>query len=166
MPFYANIRGFYDDGMRKNWITPTVCIGDGWSSYEWFDVVVNANTPQNRIPHKKIGRREEQSLSSKCTLYLVGMYDADIEDVNRYVDILIPKLKVRYEQDPTTKFLFHCFAGKSRSVALALAFLVEVMNMEFEEALVLVKDRRPIVNPRPHFIETLRKRYEHENNIE
>ena len=160
MPFYANMHGFYDDGMRKNWITNTVCIGDWCSSYEEFDIVVNANTPQNRIKHKKIGWRKEKSDNHNCTLYLVGMYDADIEDLNNYINKLIPSLKLRYEQDPTTKFLFHCFAGKSRSVAIALSFLVEVMNMSFDEASELVKEKRPIVLPRPLFIDTLRKRYE------
>jgi len=156
MRFYINMNGAMDDGFVKHWITPTVCIGDWRSSYTEFDVVVNANMPHNLIAHRKIGRMEETLNGRTCTLYLVGMYDSDTEDLNGYLEILLPRLKKRYEQDPNTTFLFHCFAGKSRSVVIALAFLVEVMGMTFEAAYELVKTKRPIIEPRPSFIEGLR----------
>ena len=90
-PFYFNMNGFIDDGFRKNYITPNICIGDFLSSYDDFNVVININYPYNRIPHQKIGRREEY----KCNLYLVGMYDDDSENICSYIDIIIPKLKKR-----------------------------------------------------------------------
>jgi len=165
-PFYMNLLGEIDDGMRKDWIIPTVCIGDYNSSYFGFDVVVNANFPYNRIPHRKIGRREEPNvlypdcnLYLGCTLYLVGLCDHDEENIDDYVSNIIPKLKKIYDENPDTQFLFHCFAGKSRSVAIALAFLVEVMGMAFEDALGRIKEKRPIIEPRPSFIKTLRMKY-------
>jgi protein-tyrosine phosphatase len=158
-PFYLSMCGAYDLGHNKNFITPTVCIGDGDSSYERFNVVINANFPPNRIKHQNVARREESVYNNKCTLYLVGMFDHESEPLDFYLDYLIPRLRTRYEENPKCRFLFHCFAGKSRSVALALAFLVEVMGMQFDNALELVKEKRPIVQPKQAFIQMLRERY-------
>ena len=157
--FYLSMCGACDLGHNKNFITPNVCIGDGDSSYEPFQVVVNANFPPNRIGSGQIGRREECVYNHSCTLYLIGMCDHDSEPLDVYLNYIIPRLKKKYEENPKTKFLFHCFAGKSRSVSLALGFLVEVMDMSFEDALLLVKEKRPIIEPRAKFIDTLRERY-------
>ena len=158
-PFYLNMCGMIDDGYRKNYITPNICIGDMDSSYLNFNVVVNINYPYNGIPHRKMGRREEKTDNNSCHLYLVGMCDHDSENICEYVDMIIPKLRMKYNEDNNAKFLFHCYAGKSRSVAVALAFMVEVMEMSFDSAMLLIKEKRPIVEPRPLFIEMLRKHY-------
>lgn len=160
-PFYFQLSGACDDGDSKDWITPTLCIGNASSSYEPFHVVVNADYPNNRSRHKTYGRREEEMGKTKCTLYLVGLCDHDTEKENLEGCIahLIPRLRKRYEENSDTKFLFHCFAGKSRSVALALAFMVEVQGMSFEDALQLVKEKRPIIEPRISFIDMLRQKY-------
>ena len=116
--------------------------------YRWWWQHVNANFPPNRIPHGSIGRREEEVYDKKCTLYLVGILDNEKENLDLYLDYLIPRLKAKYEYNPNSKFLFHCFVGKSRSVVLAIAFLVEILGMKFEEALELVKEKRPIISYR------------------
>jgi len=158
-PFYLNFMGACDGVtyVNKHWITPKVCIGDAESSYERFDIVVNANYPHNYVKHGNIGRKEMTDY--KCTLYLVGMCDHDTEDIIPYVEDLIPRLKIKYNEKPSLKILFHCFAGKSRSVSLALAYLVEVIGMNLDDALSLIKEKRPHVDPRPLFIETLRNKY-------
>jgi len=158
-PFYLNFMGAFDGVLiiNKHWITPNVCIGDAESSYEAFDVIVNANYPHNYVKHANIGRKEMTDY--KCTLFLVGMCDHDTEDIIPYVEDLIPRLKIKYKENPSMKILFHCFAGKSRSVCLALAYLVEVLDMKVDEALALIKEKRPHVDPRPLFIQELRNKY-------
>lgn len=160
-PFFVHLAGVIDVGYSKNWITPTLCIGDLTSSYEPFNVVVNCNYPYNRIPHGKTGRREEHMHSTTCTLYLVGLcdHDTDINTLEGCIMYLIPRLRKKYEENNKYTFLFHCYAGKSRSVALALAFMVEVLGMKYDEALQVIKEKRPIIEPRPLFIETLRNKY-------
>ena len=158
-PFYLNFMGAFNNSNRinKNWITSNVCIGDAESSYERFDVVVNANYPHNYVKHANIGRKEMTDY--KCTLFLVGMCDHDTEDIIPYVEDLIPRLKIKYNENPSMKILFHCFAGKSRSVSLALAYLVEVIGMDVDQALALIREKRPQVEPRPLFIQELRNKY-------
>lgn len=159
-PFLGNFIGAYDDGYRKHWITPYVCIGDSTSSYQEFDVVVNADYPNNFIPHGKCGRRDEKH-KKNCTLYLVGLcdHDSEIENLEGCIEYLIPRLRKKYEEDKECTFLFHCYAGKSRSVALALAFMVEVLGMEYYQAYEFIKEKRPIIKPRPLFITFLETKY-------
>ena len=144
---------------EKDWITPTLCIGNLYSNYKEFDIVVNANYPYNKVKHGSIAEKEKKLGKHAYTLYLVGLCDHDSEPILEYVDNLIPRLRKKYEENPKRTFLFHCFAGRSRSVTLALAFMVEVMGMTYKDALKLVKEKRQMVKPRALFIETLRKKY-------
>ena len=50
-----------------------------------------------------------------------------------------------------TVFL-HCMEGKSRSAACAIAFLIDSEGMALQEALILVKSARPIVQPNEGFL--------------
>jgi len=159
-PFFYHLTGAIEEEDSKHWITPTVAVGGLSSSYECFNVVVNANYPYNHIKQGKITRREENFDNSRCTLYLLGMCDHDQEHLDNYLDLIIPRLSDEFKERPSTRFLFHCYAGKSRSVVLAAAFLVEVMGMELDAALALIQEKRWFVAPRPSFVETLRKRYE------
>lgn len=52
--------------------------------------------------------------------------------------------------------LVHCAAGVSRSVSLALAYLIKHGGMRLSTAYGLVKNRRPRANPNPGFINQLK----------
>jgi hypothetical protein len=151
--FLFEMIGAYDTGTDKTEITPFLSIGNHRSSYKPFDIVVNADYPNNYIQNKKIGRLEHVH----CTIFLIGLCDHDSEEINTYIDNLIPRLSLVYQEN--SRILFHCYAGKSRSVVLALAFLVEIVGMTFEDAYELVKEKRPCIKPREHFINIVRERY-------
>lgn len=53
--------------------------------------------------------------------------------------------------------LVHCFAGRSRSVTVVVAYLMKTLRMSFTEAFVLVRAKRPQAAPNPGFIFQLRK---------
>lgn len=53
--------------------------------------------------------------------------------------------------------LIHCFAGISRSVTIATAYLMRKHNMSFVDAATLIKSKRKIANPNPGFIKQLQK---------
>ncbi|MCO5574968.1 hypothetical protein L7F22_028765 [Adiantum nelumboides] len=48
--------------------------------------------------------------------------------------------------------LVHCFAGRSRSVTVVVAYLMKTYGMNFSEALDLVRTKRPQAAPNPGFI--------------
>ncbi len=51
--------------------------------------------------------------------------------------------------------LVHCHAGHSRSVTLVMCYLMKLHAMTLDEAMALVKQRRPTANPNPGFIKKL-----------
>ncbi|CAD8194527.1 unnamed protein product [Paramecium pentaurelia] len=54
-----------------------------------------------------------------------------------------------------TNVLVHCHAGKSRSTAIVVSYLMKKRNLNLEQALIQVKYQRPIVSPNPGFIKQL-----------
>jgi protein-tyrosine phosphatase len=52
--------------------------------------------------------------------------------------------------------LVHCIAGYSRSASLVVAYLIGHAALTFDEALALVKERRPVAEPNLGFANQLR----------
>ncbi|GAB4851138.1 Dual specificity protein phosphatase 1 [Ancistrocladus abbreviatus] len=52
--------------------------------------------------------------------------------------------------------LVHCFAGKSRSVTVVVAYLMKMHGMSLNEALKYVRSKRPQASPNPGFMEQLK----------
>ncbi|XP_020586850.1 dual specificity protein phosphatase 1-like [Phalaenopsis equestris] len=51
--------------------------------------------------------------------------------------------------------LVHCFAGRSRSVTVTIAYLMKEHQMSFSQAFSLVKSKRPLVAPNSGFMAQL-----------
>eukprot|EP00906_Rhabdomonas_costata_P028446 RCo040295 len=51
--------------------------------------------------------------------------------------------------------LLHCFAGRSRSVALAVAYLMRHFQWTFPKAMAFVRERRPLARPNLGFVAAL-----------
>jgi len=159
-PFDLNLYGAWTSSYDfYNFITDTVAIGDYHSSYEQFPIIINANFPHNHVTLDSLKTFECKQLFRKHTVYSIGLRDGIHEPINKFIDLLMPLLKKEYEKRPHTKILFHCFAGKSRSVILAIAYLIEVHNMTLDDALKLVYEKRPIVCPNDGFMKFLYERY-------
>lgn len=60
--------------------------------------------------------------------------------------------KVLAERIARQKVLVHCHVGVSRSVAVTTATLAVLEDMSWSEAFNIVKDARPIANPKPELI--------------
>ena len=52
--------------------------------------------------------------------------------------------------------LLHCKAGISRSATILCAFLMQCMRITTDEALTLIKKRRPCIRPNRGFLQQLR----------
>lgn len=138
-----------------NMITPTVAIGDKYSSYDSFDVIINLNYPQNGAK-QLIETRETPAMKIYYNLIIL---DSEQEkgvmlSLLRY---LIPELSLLHQSNPDLRFLFHCYAGMSRSPTVAIAFLVKNFNMTLDEALLLSVLKRPIILPNSVFVEELKQ---------
>jgi protein-tyrosine phosphatase len=141
-------------------ITPTIAIGNFTSSYYPFDVIVNLNFPYNNAEHKSalIDHTKEGK-----TIFRIGMNDAPDEDMYGLLRFLIPKLVAIYQSHPTYKFLFHCYAGISRSSTVAIAFLAVTHRLSYSHAYEIVAAKRPIIKPNVGFLNALHEYLKNEN---
>jgi len=133
------------------WITSNVAIGNFESSYDPFNVIVNLNFPYNHAEHNSI----RTNIDRNHIIYRVGINDSPDEDMYNLLKVIIPKLIHIYKFHPDYKFLFHCYAGISRSSTLAIAFIAITNNMSVKDAYQLALSRRPIINPNEGFRKAL-----------
>jgi hypothetical protein len=83
----------------------------------------------------------------------IPLDDAPDEDISRYFETAYRF--IRQHQDRNVPVFIHCMAGMSRSATLAAYFLMRKYNMSAMEALVRLKEARPIVRPNDGFIKQL-----------
>lgn len=60
-----------------------------------------------------------------------------------------------HENAGQSAILVHCSWGKSRSVAVVIAFLMKYRGMGLNDALAYIQMRRPIAQPNPGFMKQL-----------
>lgn len=134
------------------WITDNVAIGELHSSYEPFDIIINLAyiNPHynNKLEHRCIRKIENR--------YEIGIYDHD-SDAEYLFDILDFIIPILIEMPNHSKILFHCQSGKSRSVSLAMAYLCKKNNINVEDCLTLIKNKRNSANPRLSFVNIVNK---------
>lgn len=155
--YWIHITGELDHGQSYDWITDRVAIGDCTSSYQAFDVVVNLNFPNNCAEYQTIGSVRE----GKLTIYGIGLKDEEYEaeSLSRFLDHLLPALSVTFMEKPETRFLFHCRAGISRSVSMAIAFMMETTHDSLYDVVDQIQRIRPIALPNVGFMSHLMERY-------
>lgn len=139
-------------------ITDRIAIGNFECPYDDFDVIVNLNFPFNGMKEHEI-QIDEFILNDRERYFIrVGLLDSPNENQYMYqvLSALTPKLVEIYHQKPDTKFLFHCFAGVSRSTTVALCHICSILDISADEAYHLAKQKRIIVNPNPGFYHALK----------
>ena len=84
-----------------------------------------------------------------------------IEDSHNYKN----SIRFMKEWDTATEFikksessiLVHCQAGVSRSATICIAFLMKYGNMSFDEAITMVSNARPIIEPNEEIVKRLKE---------
>lgn len=139
-------------------ITDRIAIGNFESPYDEFDVIVNLNFPFNGIKQYEIQIDEFILNDRERFLARVGILDSanDNQYMYQVLSILTPKLVEIYHQKQNSRFLFHCFAGISRSTTMALSFISSILNISIDDAYSLAKQKRVIIQPNPGFYDALK----------
>ncbi len=121
--------------------------------------------------------QEKESLGKsigKLIIISIGVNDTTTENISKYFDMVGSYILTTIRIGK--KVLVHCHMGVSRSASLIIAFLMRFsnsttdpissenpkitslsINLSFEEAFSIVKNKRFIVNINPGFIDQLRK---------
>lgn len=94
------------------------------------------------------------SIYPDCFTYLnIPARDIENQDISQYLDQSLNFIRNAIECDG--KVLVHCSCGVSRSASIVIAYLIKYHQMNYQEAYVYIKQKRPIVEPNPGFVKQL-----------
>jgi protein-tyrosine phosphatase len=96
---------------------------------------------------------EPNAYPQRCTYLRVAVPDVESTDLQRHFSKVNDFITTARTAGGRT--LVHCSAGMSRSVSLALAYLISVEGMSLIDAYRLIKSKRSIVAPNPSFMRQL-----------
>jgi len=95
--------------------------------------------------------------SDSCTYQHLAL-DDNSQSTDYLFDKLLPPL-ISWLAEETikknNKVLICCSAGRSRSVAICMAYLILQYSITYDDCLALVQGKRPIANPNPSFTKRL-----------
>lgn len=120
------------ESLRMAGITHTLCVG------------INVESPSN------------ETIESLNLRHLhVGVEDRPDEDITRIFHTCFDFIELAKRE--SGRVLVYCFQGKSRSVTVALAYLMKHYGLPFLTALDRIRSGRPSASPNLGFILQLRK---------
>jgi len=85
---------------------------------------------------------------------VISIQDSGTEQLGPHISECIEFMQQAIE--PGGGVLVHCFAGKSRSTSMVIAYLMVSQGMQYLSAFDLVREKRPSVNPNAGFCTQLR----------
>jgi protein-tyrosine phosphatase len=129
-------------------VSPTVAIGDIYSSYDDFDVIVNLSNNAK----VDIGNILFEKVESRQIVH-IGLIDRPNQ--KELCKDLWNRLRSFLYTQKDKRILFHCNSGKSRSATFAVLFLSLLLSKNAVEVLDDVKQKRPIVEPNQGFMEII-----------
>ena len=80
----------------------------------------------------------------------VDVGDTATDDISRYFIVACDFIEEARESGKSV--LVHCTMGMSRSCSIVLAYLIRHQGMTLSQALLHVKERRPVTSPNPGFM--------------
>jgi len=93
---------------------------------------------------------EPNAFPQRCSYLRVAVPDVESTDLRRHFSKV--NAFISAARAAGGKTLVHCSAGMSRSVSLALAYLIAAEGMPLIDAFRLIKSKRSIVAPNPSFM--------------
>jgi len=115
--------------------------------------------------------RNKQKLCEIKISHILSVIDEELEKIEEYKHMHLNARDAENEDlishfTNTNKFiadgiqsggvLVHCRAGISRSATIVLAYIMFSQNLSFEEAYLMVKEKRSVIKPNPMFTRQLR----------
>ncbi len=76
----------------------------------------------------------------------ISIDDINKESIINHLDIALKFLNETKKEKPNQNVLVHCYMGSSRSASIILAYLIKYYHLTLEDALKLLKEKRPVVN--------------------
>jgi hypothetical protein len=146
------------DTFPYHMITENIGIGSCASKYEDFDIILNANYPENQAKENEISVKK---IKNKLVIH-VGLID-NIDREKIALDFLKNIIPVIHNLYKDKKILFQCFSGISRSSMFAVAYLSYSLKISIDDAHNMVKSKRKFIDINNGFIRSL-KDFNHWSN--
>lgn len=86
----------------------------------------------------------------------ISLYDHPSDNLIKYLDRFMDFMNNNKEKN----ILIHCMMGVSRSASFTILYLIKNYSMTLEDAIILTKCKRNIVNPNGGFLIQMKKYYE------
>ncbi|OIS98661.1 PREDICTED: dual specificity protein phosphatase 1-like [Nicotiana attenuata] len=104
-----------------------------------------------------IARDLNPSYPNEFVYKVLTVHDRVDVNISHYVEecfdfIEKAKGKIEEAKGQGGGVLVHCFAGKSRSATIVIAYLMKKHGMSLSEAFQLVKSKRPVISPNAGFM--------------
>lgn len=104
-----------------------------------------------------IARNLNPSYPNEFVYKVLTVHDSDDVYISHYFEecfdfIEKAKEKIEEAKGQSGGVLVHCFAGKSRSATIVIAYLMKKHGMSLSEAFQLVKSKRPVISPNAGFM--------------
>lgn len=98
-----------------------------------------------------------QTLRTKVKHLIIPLFDGPNQPITQCFDQVYEFIE---ENRKTTNVVVHCAAGVSRSVALAISYIMRKYGYDFDTALLMVRNRRKVASPNYGFQKQLRSYYD------
>jgi hypothetical protein len=131
-----------------HWITENLAVGSCSTPYHLFDVVLNLNHPENGMRHSTAHTYQK----GNTTVHAWGIRDTEIDTPLMEMPLQTVKAMMKEPTQQSKKVLIHCFAGFSRSVALAAAYLALEQDISVDDAVKQIQKVRKYIGPNPDFL--------------
>ena len=82
----------------------------------------------------------------KFSYLKIPIDDTNSNTLLSFFDKINEYIKNNEREKTKTNILIHCYMGSSRSATVIIAYLVKKYNFSLQQALELVKEKRPVVN--------------------
>lgn len=130
-------------------IIPNLYIGDySIASDIYYLTIHNFNVIIRCLPTPS-----DHLLHNGIDYYHIPIEDARTENLVKHLPSVIRYIHRNLVQGK--KILVHCWAGKSRSPAIVIAYLMSRYNISYEDAFMLVKQKRKVVKLNSGFVKQL-----------
>jgi len=80
--------------------------------------------------------------------------DNNIDSIKDILGYTLNDIKT-FKRKSNKNILIHCFMGASRSAAAVIHYICKIENMQIDDAIHIVKDKRPIINLSKQYIKDL-----------
>lgn len=86
----------------------------------------------------------------------IPIKDNNIDKIDKFLNEAYEKI-LEFQKKGDGNILIHCFVGASRSVSVAMYYMVKKHNMTLDEALAHLKKRRYLIHPSEVLMDSLMK---------